>query len=168
MDETAFHNVMCNVTHTLFVIGKDVITLKMWNAKHWLLVIGKDVIRLLSQDVQWCHSLGYRSLKDVMGMPFIKHAMSLTGCCSQETMWSDHLSQTCNVTHLLLVIEKMWWDCPSQNVQCHSLSVSHRKWCAQSAFHKMCNITDSLLVIGNVVMRLSFTKCAMSLTSCWL
>ena len=146
MDETAFHNVMCNVTHTLFVIGKDIITLKMWNAKHWLLVIGKDVIRLLSQDVQWCHSLGYRSLKDVMGMPFIKHAMSLTGCCSQE---------------------KMWWDCLSQNMQCYTPTVGHRKKCDETAFHKMCNVTHMLLVIGKDMMNLSFTKFAILLTCCY-
>ena len=81
-DETAFH--MCNVTHILLVIGKDVMILsfrnvqchshsvghriacgetaihKMCNVTHCLLVIGKDVMRL----------------------PFTKGAMSLTFCWS--------------------------------------------------------------------------------------
>ena len=71
---------MCNVTHRLLVIGKDVMRLsvtkcdlqpvgqrkrcdetafhKMCNVTHKLLVIGKDVMRL----------------------PFTKYAMSLTRC----------------------------------------------------------------------------------------
>ena len=35
----------------------------------------------------------------------------------------------------------------------------HRKRCDEDAFHKMCNITHRLLVIGNNVMRLTLTKC---------
>jgi len=42
-----------------------------------------------------------------------------------------------------------------------------RKKCDEAAFHKMWNVTHSLLVTGKDVMRLPFTKCAMSLTSCW-
>ena len=61
----------------------------------------------------------------------------------------------------------MWWDCLSQHEQCHSLAVGDRKRCNETAFHKMCNVTHKLLVIGKDVMRLSFTKCAMSLTTCW-
>src|SRR6266550_1359036 len=57
-------------------------------------------------------------------------------------------------------------DCLSQNaVQCHSLAVGHRKrQYDQAAFHKMCNVTHKLLVIGKDVIKLPFTKCAMSLT----
>ena len=76
----------------------------------------------------------------------------------------------CDITHPLFVIGKMWWDCLSQTVQCHSTicwwnrcnetafhkmckchppqqAVSHRKRCDQTPFHKMWNITHFLLVI---------------------
>ena len=52
-----------------------------------------------------------------------------------------------NVTHLLLVIGKKRGD--------------------ETSFHKMQNVTHSLFVIGNDMIRLPFTKCPMSLTSCW-
>ena len=119
----------------------------MWNVTHFLLVIGKDVMRL----------------------PFTKCAMSPTYCRS----W-----------------EKMWWDYLSQNVQCHSHTVGHGKRCDETALdkmcnvwthillvimgkdvmslHKMCKVTHLLLVIGRDVMRMPFTKCPMSLTTCWL
>ena len=42
-------------------------------------------------------------------------------------------------------------------MQCHSHAVGDRKRCDDSAFHKMCNITHKLLVIGKDVMRLPFT-----------
>ena len=100
---------------------------------------------------------------------------------------ADH--KMCNVTHKLFVIGDMCqWDCLSQDVQCHSQAVGHRKECMkvpftkhamsdtlavghrkrwhEAAFHKMCNDTYLLLVIGNV-MRLPFTKCGMSLTDYW-
>ena len=54
----------------------------------------------------------------------------------------------------------MWWDCLSQNMQCHSLAVGHRKRSDETAFHKMCNITHLLLVVGKDWMRLPSTKCA--------
>ena len=97
----------------------------------------------------------------------------------------------CNVTHSLLVIGKRCdesWNCLSQNVQCHSHAVGHRKicdklsftkcamsltpyWyrkrCEETAFHKMCNVTHFLFIIGKDVMRLPFTKFAMPLTGCW-
>ena len=64
-DETALQK-MCNVTHSLLVIGKEVMRrlpfTKMCNDTHMLLVIGKDV----------------------MGLPFTKCAMSLTCCWSYE------------------------------------------------------------------------------------
>ena len=59
-------------------------------------------------------------------LPFTECAMLLTAYCSQG---------------------KMWWDCCSQNVWCHLLSVNHEKRCNGTPFHKMCNITHSLLVI---------------------
>ena len=43
------------------------------------------------------------------------------------------------------ITHKLWWDCLLQNVQSHSLAVSQ----------------------GNDVMRLPFTKFAISLTRCW-
>ena len=55
---------------------------------------------------------------------------------------------------------------PFTNVQCHSLAVGDRKRCDETDFHEMCNVTHFLLVIGIGVMRLAFTKCAMSLTCC--
>ena len=58
----------------------------------------------------------------------------------------------------------MWGDCVSQNVHCHWLPVGHMKRCDKTVFH---NVTYSLLVIEDV-MRPSYTKCAMSLTCCWL
>ena len=61
----------------------------------------------------------------------------------------------------------MWWDCLSQNAQCHSLAVGHRKICDETAFSKMCNVTHLLLVIGKDVMRLPLPKFSMSLTCCW-
>ena len=42
----------------------------------------------------------------------------------------------------------MQWDGLSQNVQCHSQAVGHRKRCDETTFHKMCNVTDLLLAIG--------------------
>ena len=189
-DDTTFHK-MCNVTHILLVIGKDVMRLllgnvqchslavghrewydetafhKVCNVTHLLLVIGKDVMRLpftkcamlltcywssgmmwwdsLSQNVQY-HSLAVGHRKDLMRLPFRRCAMSLTSC------WS---------------LEKIWWDCCSQNVQCHSLAVGHRKRSDETTFHKRCYVTHCLLVIGEDLMRLPFTKCAMSLTGCW-
>src|SRR6266550_381291 len=74
-----------------------------------------------------------------------------------------------NVTHFLLVIGKDLMRLPF-TVQSHSLAVGHRKRCDETAFHTMCNLTHFLLVIGKDVMRvmrLPFTKCAISLTSCW-
>ena len=73
-----------------------------------------------------------------------------------------------------------------ENVQCHSLSVGDRIRCGEIDFP---NITYSLMIIGQDVIRLPFSKmgnvthfllvredmrrllskkCAMSLTSCWL
>src|SRR6266576_2066690 len=106
--------------------------------------------------------------EDVMRLPFTKCALLLT------SFWS---------------LEKISQECLSQNVQCHSLAVGHRKRCDETAFHKrfnvthlllviglkrcdetsfhkMCNITHLLLVIWKGVMRLPVTKCTMSLTRC--
>src|SRR6266550_1188814 len=51
-------------------------------------------------------------------------------------------------------------------MQFHSQTVGHRKRCDETqAFHKMCNVTHSLLVIGtDVQMRLPLTKCALNVT----
>ena len=45
-----------------------------------------------------------------------------------------------------------------KNVQCHSHSVGPKKRCAQTAFHRMCNVSHSLFVIRKDVMRLPFTQ----------
>ncbi len=51
-DETTFCK-MCNVTHKLLAIGKDVmrLTLQGMHVTHLLLVIGKNVMRLLLEGV---------------------------------------------------------------------------------------------------------------------
>ena len=59
-----------------------------------------------------------------------------------------------NVTHFLLVIRKDVMECPSQNVQCHSLPVGHRKGCDKAAFNKICNVTHFLMIIGTDAMSL--------------
>ena len=43
-------------------------------------------------------------------------------------------------------------------MQCHSLADGKKKGCDETAFHKMCNVTHKLLVIGKDVMRLPFTN----------
>ena len=82
--------------------------------------------------------------------------------------------------------ERMWWDCLSQYMQCHSQPVGHRRRCDETAIHNMYNVTHLLLVQvkGKNVMRLPsqnvmsltscchsdetfFAKCTMSLTPCW-
>src|SRR6266576_801604 len=79
---------------------------------------------------------------------------------------------------------------PFTKCQCHLLPVGHKKRCNETGFHKMCDVTHKLLVIGRD--SLSWTvqchsqavghgkrsdetafhnlpKCAMSLTPChWL
>ncbi len=80
-------------------------------------------------------------VEEVIWLPFTKCAMSLTSYKS---------------------LEKMWRDCISQNVQYHSQAISHRKQCHETGFHKMCDVTHWLLVIGKDMMRSSFTKCAIS------
>ena len=55
----------------------------------------------------------------------------------------------------------MWWDCVSQNVQCHSQAeIGHRKICDGTVFHKTCIVTHLLLVIGKDVIT-PFKKCPM-------
>ena len=52
-----------------------------------------------------------------------------------------------NLTHIMLkvILWRVWWDCLFQDVHCLLLPIGH----------------------GKDGMRLHFTKCAMSLTSCW-
>ena len=50
-------------------------------------------------------------------------------------------------------------NCLSQNVECHSLAVGHRKRCDQTAFHKMCNVTHLLLVIRKDVITAFHKMC---------
>ena len=171
-DETGLDMQVRKCANLLLVIGKDVMRLpftkvqchsqtvghrrgydktafhKMCNGAHSLLIIGKYVMRLpLAQNLHF-HSQTVGHRKDVMTLPFTKHAMVVLTCC-----WSR---------------EKTWWDCLSQNVQFHSLPVGHWKdLMTLPSMQKKSNVTHKLLVIGRDVMRLSFTKWAMSLTNCW-
>ena len=161
MDHEAASHKMCNVTHSLLSIGQDAMRLPFAKC-----------------------GMSLTNWKDVMQFHFTKCAMSLTDCWSYQTAFH----KMCNhVTHSLLVIrkdvmrlpftkcamsltncwweDKMWWDCLSQNVQCHSLPVGHRRRCDETAFHKMHNVTHSLSVIGKDVMRLPSTKSLILLTS---
>ena len=167
-DETAFHKV-CHVTYILFSHRKrrDETTIhKMCNLTHLLLVIvWKDMMRL--PFTKCLTHLLWGIGKDVVRLPFTECVISLTN------WWSE---------------EKMWWDCLSQNVQCRSHTVGHRKRCDETAFHKMCNLTHILfshrkrcdettihkmcnlthllLIIAWKDMTLLFTKCAILLTCC--
>ena len=60
----------------------------------------------------------------------------------------------------------MWCYCHCQNLQCHSQAVGWKR-CDETTFHKMCNITHILLVIGEDMMRLPSTRWAIYLTCCW-
>ena len=74
--------------------------------------------------------------------------------CDETTFHKMH-----NVTHLLLGIATgVMRSCLSQNMQCHSLAVGHRKICDETACHKMFNVAHKLLVMGKDVMRLSSMK----------
>ena len=115
------------------------------NVTHKLLVIRKKCDEIAFHKM--CNVTHFLFTgKYVMRLPLTKCATSLTSC------WS---------------YEKMWWNCLSQNVQCHSLSVGHGKRCDETGFHKMCNVTHNLFVIGKDVIRLPFTKCTVSPTFCW-
>ena len=170
---------MCNVTHWLLVEWQDMMRLpfsKMSNSiTHFLLVIGQDVIRLPFKNMCIeCHS------------PTIGHGVT--------RVWWDFLSEICathillvigqhvmncltfqkyvlNVTHLLLFIvqDSTWGDCLS--AKCPMSLTSCWSYIGQDVmrllFRNMCNVTHKLLVIGQGVMGLPCTKCAMSLTFCW-
>ena len=145
--------------------------------------IGKVVtqIRLSSTKCAW-HPLpvGYKKICDETAlhkMFNVTHLLLVIG--------KNVLRLPLNDTYLLLVIGKTWWNCLSENVQCHSLSVGH----SETAFHKTCNVTYSLLVIEMDMIRIclskhvpcyplsvghriscdetAFTTCAISLTCCW-
>ena len=88
-----------------------------------------------------------------MRLPFTKCAISLTDYWSKKRC-DDKM---CNVT-LPGGQKKRCDDCLSQNMQCHSQTVGHRKRYDKSDFHKMSNVTHKLLIIGNDVMRLTYTK----------
>jgi len=113
---------------------------KKCNVTHKLLFIWKDC---LSYNVHHLLPVGHR--KDVMRL--------------LHTMFND--------THSLLVIGKMWWDCLSQNVH-YLLPVGHRKDVTVGLLYMMFNVTHCfLLAIWKDAMRMTFTKCALSLTPCW-
>jgi len=214
-DETAFHKI-CNVTHSLLAIhmkrcDDQIAFHKMCNATHILSVIEKNTLNSCSAILQcYSHTVDHKMIwsetafhnvthsllviwKDVMRLPFTKCAMSLTRCWSKEEIWWDYLWQNvqchslafghrkrcdeaafhkmCNVTHSLLVIGtdgmKLF-----TNVHCHSQAMGHRKICDETSFQQICNVTHFLSwwYVGKYVMsllRLPFTKCVMSLTSCW-
>ena len=144
-EATSFHR-MCNVTHKL-------------------LVIGQNVMRGLF--TKWAMSLTCCCWCDEK--IFHKFAMSLTPCWWKEICDERACHKMFNVTDKLLVIGKYLMRTLLINVQswCCSLAVGHRKRCDEIAFHKSCNIKAHNLLVRGKVMRLPFTKCAMSLTSCW-
>ena len=139
-DETGVH-IMCNVTHHLLVKGKDVLRLlKMCNATHILFARGKDVMRMpftkCAMSLTSCWSVKRCDETSVHMMCNVTHLLFVKGKdVMSPKMW--------NATYKLLVIrkkmwwmpftkcaishthcwseEKMWWDCLSQNVECHSL-----------------------------------------------
>jgi len=161
---------MCNVTHKLWVIEKDMMNHettfhKMWNVTHFLLFIKRMWWDCLSQN----HSLPVHR-KHVVRLPFTKCAMSLTSCfiermchkmCNTiaahfllvigKNVITDEtaIHKMCNVAHFLLVIGKIWWGYLSQNANF---------------------VTHFLFVIRtDAALRLPFTGCTwMSLTCCWL
>jgi hypothetical protein len=139
----------------------------MCNVTHFLLVIGKDVMGLPSQNDVQCHPLpvGCRKRHDVntfhkmynvqvtyMLLVIRKDVMRYATCPNSQVAvgYRKRCDKTafhkCDVTHLLLVIGKDLMKLP---------------------FTKCANVAHNLLVIENNVMRLLFTKCAMSLTACW-
>ncbi len=100
----------------------------MCNVTHFLLVIGTETpFEKMCNDT---YKLLLVIRKDIMRLSFTTCAMSLTVCWSQVKM------------------------CLSQNVEHHSLPISHMNWCDVTAFHRMCNVTYLLLVIGRGVMRM--------------
>ena len=81
---------------------------------------------------------------------------SLSDIC--ELMYTESAPEMCNVTHMLLVIEKQVMKLPfTKYMQCHSQAVGHKKRCDETAFHTNLQCIHHLLVIG-LVMRLLFTK----------
>ena len=175
---------MCNITHNLSVIGKDVMRLSFTKCAMMSLTSCRSLEKMwrdcLSQNVQY-HSLpvGHRKRcdetafhtmchvthlllvigTDVMRLPFTGCAMSLTNCWSWEKMWWDCLAQNVQC-HSLAVIhsqkcdETAFYKCAT----CHSHAVSHRKRCDETALPKMCNATHLLLFIAKDMMRLTFTN----------
>ena len=82
----AFHK-MCNVTHNLLVIGKDMIRLpftEFWNVTHTLLVIVQDVIRLPFTKI--CNGTVHSHTVD------------------HREIWLVCVFKTCNVTHSLFKV----------------------------------------------------------------
>ena len=138
-DLTAFHN-MCNVTHKLLVMGTDL----WWDCLsqhvqfHWLSVGHSR--RCDETAIHKMCNVTHKLMKRCDETAFHKIWASLTPCCSYE---------------------HMWWDCLSQNVQCHSQAVGHRKNVIRLPFTKIRNVTYTLLIILKGVVR-PFTKCAMS------
>ncbi len=148
-DETVFK--MCNVTHSLLVIGKDVMRLpvtKVFNVTHSLLVIGNDVIRLsfTKTHMQWSHHsqpVGINMIRQhFRKMCNVTHSLLVIG--KGVTVRLPFIKM-CNVTHKLLVVGKDVISLPFENVQCHLPPLDR----------------------GNSDMIwLPFKKCAMSLTTC--
>ena len=106
---------------------------KICNVTHSLLVIGNIWWDYLSPNVQ-CYSLPVGHSKRCIEIAI--HNVQVTHkLLVMAKMWWDCLSQNVQGTHKLLVIGKVWWDCLSQNVQYHSQANGHRKRCDDNAFH---------------------------------
>ena len=115
----------------------------------------------------WYHSLSVSQRKTLMRPPFTKCTMSLTRCCHRKWCHETTFHEMCNVSYKLLFTGEMWWDLTFHKMfnATHKLLVIEKD-VIYIAFHRMFDPTHFLLVIRKE-MRLPFTNCAMSLTTCW-
>src|SRR6266550_933732 len=137
---------MCNVTHSLLVVGKDVMRLPFTKC-------AMSLTTCLSWETGLPSTKCAMSLTNccivgqyIMRLPFTKCAMSLTHC-DMKRCDESAFCKMCNVTDLLLVI------------------VGEER-CDETPFHKMCSVTDMLLRWMRLPIR-AITKCALPLTCYW-
>ena len=105
----------------------------------------------LSQNVQ-CHSLAVGHRKGCDKIAFHNMCNVTYSLLVRGTDVIRFLFTKCAISFTFYWSwKKMWWHCLSQNVQCHLLSIGHRKTCDETILHKMCHVTHKLL---KYVMRL--------------